>query len=35
MRLVLPEMIGGGRGSIVNISSDAARMPVDGPYPSR
>ena len=34
MQLVLPEMVEMGRGAIVNISSDAAFKPGEGPYPS-
>ena len=32
MQLVLPDMIDAGRGAIVNISSQAAFIPGDGPY---
>ena len=33
VQLVAPDMIRRGRGNIVNISSDAAQSPRDGPYP--
>ncbi len=33
IQLVLPDMVERGRGAIVNVSSEAARMPDDGPYP--
>lgn len=33
VQLVAPDMIARGRGNIVNISSDAAQSPGDGPYP--
>lgn len=33
VQLVAPDMIRRGRGHIVNISSDAAQSPGDGPYP--
>ena len=33
IQLVLPGMVERGRGAIVNVSSEAARMPDDGPYP--
>ena len=33
VQLVAPDMIRRGRGNIVNISSDAAQSPGDGPYP--
>lgn len=33
MQLVLPAMVEGGRGSILNITSDASRRPGEGPYP--
>ncbi len=32
MQLVLPGMVDLGRGSILNITSDASRRPADGPY---
>src|SRR3954452_14791500 len=32
MQLVLPGMVRAGRGNVVNISSDAAHAPADGPY---
>jgi 7-alpha-hydroxysteroid dehydrogenase len=32
MQLVLPDMIAAGRGSIINISSDAAHFPGPGPW---
>jgi len=32
MQLVLPAMIERGRGSILNITSDASRRPGEGPY---
>ncbi|OBI16060.1 SDR family NAD(P)-dependent oxidoreductase [Mycobacterium sp. E2497] len=35
MQLVCPDMIQAGRGSIVNISSVASRLPGNGPYPDR
>jgi 7-alpha-hydroxysteroid dehydrogenase len=35
MQLVSPDMITAGRGSIVNITSVASRLPGDGPYPHR
>jgi 7-alpha-hydroxysteroid dehydrogenase len=34
IQLVLPGMVERGRGDIINISSEAARMPGDGPYPA-
>jgi 7-alpha-hydroxysteroid dehydrogenase len=33
MQLVLPGMIAAGRGSIINIGAEAARVPGEGPYP--
>jgi NAD(P)-dependent dehydrogenase (short-subunit alcohol dehydrogenase family) len=33
MQLVLPDMLAAGRGAIVNVSAEAARVPGDGPYP--
>ena len=33
MQLVLPGMIAAGRGSILNITSDASRRPGEGPWP--
>ncbi|OBH22717.1 oxidoreductase [Mycobacterium sp. E342] len=35
MQLVCPDMIEAGRGSIINISSVASRLPGNGPYPDR
>ena len=35
MQLVSPDMITGGGGSIINITSVASRLPGDGPYPDR
>lgn len=35
MQLVCPDMIDAGRGSIINITSVASRMPGDGPYADR
>lgn len=35
MQLVTPDMEAAGRGSIINISSGASRMPGNGPYPDR
>ena len=35
IQLVLPGMVDRGRGAIVNVSSEAARMPDDGPYSDR
>ncbi|PQM44044.1 putative oxidoreductase [Mycobacterium talmoniae] len=35
MQLVCPDMIAAGGGSIINITSVAARLPGDGPYPDR
>jgi 7-alpha-hydroxysteroid dehydrogenase len=32
MQLVLPGMLNRGRGAVLNISSEAARMPGEGPY---
>ena len=32
MQLVLPGMLSAGRGAIINVSSDAARRPGEGPY---
>jgi 7-alpha-hydroxysteroid dehydrogenase len=34
MRLTIPGMVGLGRGNVVNISSDAAHVPSEGPYPA-
>jgi 7-alpha-hydroxysteroid dehydrogenase len=34
MQLVVPGMIEAGRGAIVNVSSDAAHRPGEGPYSS-
>jgi NAD(P)-dependent dehydrogenase (short-subunit alcohol dehydrogenase family) len=33
MQLVLPGMIAAGRGSVLNITSDASRRPDEGPWP--
>jgi NAD(P)-dependent dehydrogenase (short-subunit alcohol dehydrogenase family) len=33
MQLVLPDMLAAGRGAVVNVSAEAARVPGDGPYP--
>ncbi|HEY2332624.1 MAG TPA: SDR family NAD(P)-dependent oxidoreductase [Acidimicrobiales bacterium] len=33
MQLVLPDMVEAGRGAVVNISSQAAFVPGEGPYP--
>jgi NAD(P)-dependent dehydrogenase (short-subunit alcohol dehydrogenase family) len=33
MQLVLPGMVAAGRGSILNITSDASRRPDEGPWP--
>ena len=33
IQLVLPGMIAAGRGSILNITSDASRRPGEGPWP--
>ena len=35
MQLVCPDMIEAGRGSIINVSSVASRIPGNGPYPDR
>ncbi|BBZ45328.1 SDR family NAD(P)-dependent oxidoreductase [Mycobacterium parmense] len=35
MQMVCPDMIESGGGSIINITSLAARLPGDGPYPDR
>ena len=35
IQLVSPDMIAARRGSIINISSVASRLPGDGPYPDR
>ncbi|BBZ74039.1 SDR family NAD(P)-dependent oxidoreductase [Mycobacterium paraseoulense] len=35
MQLVCPDMIEAGRGSIINVTSVASRIPGDGPYPDR
>jgi NAD(P)-dependent dehydrogenase (short-subunit alcohol dehydrogenase family) len=35
IQMVCPDMIDAGRGSIINITSVASRMPGDGPYPDR
>ncbi|WP_293329847.1 SDR family NAD(P)-dependent oxidoreductase [Mycobacterium sp.] len=35
MQLTCPDMITAGRGSIINITSVASRLPGDGPYPDR
>ncbi|MEI7718200.1 MAG: SDR family NAD(P)-dependent oxidoreductase, partial [Mycobacterium sp.] len=32
-QLVCPDMIDAGRGSIINVTSVASRVPGDGPYP--
>ncbi len=34
MQLVLPDMLDAGRGAVVNISSQAAFVPGEGPYPA-
>ena len=33
-QLVLRDMVGLGRGNVVNVSSDAAQVPGEGPYPA-
>ena len=33
MQLVLPGMVDAGRGSVLNITSDASRRPGEGPWP--
>ncbi|KLO33822.1 oxidoreductase [Mycobacterium nebraskense] len=35
MQLVCPDMIEAGRGSIINVTSIASRIPGNGPYPDR
>lgn len=35
MQLVCPDMIEAGRGSIINVTSVASRIPGNGPYPDR
>jgi NAD(P)-dependent dehydrogenase (short-subunit alcohol dehydrogenase family) len=35
IQLVCPDMIAAHRGSIINVSSVASRLPGDGPYPDR
>lgn len=35
MQLAVPDMIALGGGSIINVTSEAARMPGSGPYPDR